>query len=224
MALFPMRRSVPHRSAGRLARCLAALAFFCAAAGAADLQPRAYAWLMSRSTLVIAGTVENVSGGLFGDGRTASIRVDGLIKGRWVRRAIEVAWNDKEFEETAYKRDARVVVFAVLRKDSTFEQAAPGISCWPIERIGIKGKNVRAAEYVYPLDLLTGVPASALKATESVEQAKNFRMAQRKQWILIDNLLPPVRPYVVPQPPPSRKNVKRAPKTARKPSKSSAAR
>jgi hypothetical protein len=194
---------------------IAALALACPAvhaaqvqgpdAHAADLQPRAYPWLMSRATLVLAGTVENVSGGLFGAGRTATIRVDGLIKGRWNRRDIQVSWNDKDFEETGYRRDARVVVFGVMRKDSTFAQASPGISCWPVEKVEIKGKPARAVEYAYPLDLLSGVPTGVLKTTESVEQSKNFRMAQRKQWILIDHLLPPVRPFVLPKPPPPRK-------------------
>ncbi len=210
--------------------CIAALAFagpdtFAAQApGAethsADLQPRAYPWLMSRATLVLAGTVENVSGGLFGDGRTATIRVEGLVKGRWNRQEIQIAWNDKDFEETGYKRDARVVVFGVLRKDSTFAQASPGISCWPVEKVDIHGKAARAVEYAFPLDLLTGVPAAALKTTESVEQSKNFRMAQRKQWILIDNLLPPVRPFVLPKPPPPRKPAaKRAAKPGHKAAK-----
>jgi hypothetical protein len=167
---------------------IAALALACPAvhaaqvqgpdAHAADLQPRAYPWLMSRATLVLAGTVENVSGGLFGAGRTATIRVDGLIKGRWNRRDIQVSWNDKDFEETGYRRDARVVVFGVMRKDSTFAQASPGISCWPVEKVEIKGKPARAVEYAYPLDLLSGVPTGVLKTTESVEQSKNFRMAQ----------------------------------------------
>jgi hypothetical protein len=133
------------------------------------------------------------------------VRVDGLNKGRWNRREIEVAWNDKDFEETAFKRDARVVVFAVMGKDSTFTQAAPGISCWPVERVEFNGKTARASEYAYPLDLLTQIPAAAIKATESVEKSKNFRMSKRKQWIVIDNLLPPVRPLVLASPKPSRK-------------------
>jgi hypothetical protein len=217
------------------ARILAALALACPAlhasqvrgqdALAAELQPRSVPWLMSRATLVMAGTVENVSSGLFGGGRTATIRVDGLIKGRWNRREIAVTWNDKDFEETGYKRDARVVVFGVLRKDSTFAQASPGVSCWPVEKLDFKGKTAKAVEYAYPLDLLTGVPARALKTTESVEQSKNFRMAQRKQWILVDNLLPPVRPFVAPKPPPPRKPApKRAAKPARKPGKPAQAR
>jgi hypothetical protein len=189
-------------------------------AHAADLQPRTVPWLMSRATLVLAGTVENVSGGLFGAGRKATIRVDGLLKGRWNRQDVEVAWNDKDFEETGYRRDARVVVFGVLRKDSTFEQASPGVSCWPVDKVDIHGKTARAVEYAYPLDLLTGVPAAALKTTESVEQGKNFRMAQRKQWILIDNVLPPVRPFVPPKPPAPRKAT---PKSAAKPAAKRAA-
>ena len=187
------------------AACFAALLAFAAAPRAGEVQPRSHAWLLSHATLVVAGTVESVSSGLFGDGRSATIRVDGLVKGRWNRREIRIAWNDKEFEETAYQKDNRVVVFAVLRKDSSFSQAAPGVSCWPVERAQIGGKASRAVEYAYPLDLLTDIPAAALKTTESVEKSMNFRMAQRKQWILVEKALPPIRPFVVPKPPPPRK-------------------
>jgi hypothetical protein len=197
---------------------LSALALAAGSARAADLQPHSYAWLMSHAGLVVAGTVANVSGGLFGDGRRATVRVDGLIKGRWNRSEIEVAWNDKDFEESAYKRDARVVVFAVMGKDSAFAQAAPGISCWPVERVEFDGKTARAVEYAYPLDLLTQIPAAALKTTESVEKSKNFRMSKRKQWIVIEKLLPPVRPLVIARPKPSRKPAARpGPKAAAKP-------
>jgi len=184
---------------------LATFALAFGAPRAADLQPRSYAWLMSHASLVVAGTVASVSGGLFGDGRRATVRVDGLVKGRWNRSEIEVAWNDKDFEEAAYKRDARVVVFAVMGKDSAFTQAASGISCWPVEHVEFNGKTARAVEYAYPLDLLTQIPATAIKATESVEKSKNFRVAKRKQWIVIDNLLPPVRPLVLASPKPPRK-------------------
>lgn len=187
------------------------------AARAADLQPRSYAWLMSHAGLVVAGTVANVSGGLFGDGRRATVRVEGLIKGRWNRSEMEVAWNDKDFEETAYKRDARVVVFAVMGKDSVFAQAAPGISCWPVERVEFHGLTARAVEYAYPMDLLTQIPAAAIKATESVEKSKNFRVAKRKQWIVIEKLLPPVRPLVLAGPRPSRKTAKPGARAAAKP-------
>jgi hypothetical protein len=176
-----------------------------ATARAADLQPRSYAWLMSHASLVAAGTVTSVSGGLFGDGRRATLRVDGLIKGRWNRAEMEVAWKDKDFEETAYQRDAHVVVFAVMGKDSVFSQAAAGISCWPVERVDFNGKTARAVEYAYPLDLITQIPSSAIKTTEAVEKSMNFRVAKRKQWILVDNLLPPVRPLILAKPKPSRK-------------------
>jgi hypothetical protein len=198
--IIPMMPRFPTPSAILLA-LLAALG----SPFAADLQPRSYAWLMSHAGLVVAGRVANVSGGLFGDGRRATLHVDGLIKGRWNRSELEVAWNDKEFEETAYKSDARVVVFALMRKDSTFAQAAPGISCWPVERVDFGGKSARAVEYAYPLDLITQIPASAIKATESVEKSRNFRVAKRKQWIIPDNLLPPVRPLVLAGPKPPRK-------------------
>lgn len=214
--LLPKFRGVP----GALAWPALALALSLTVPRAAELQPRAYPWLLSHATLVVAGTVEGVSGGLFGDGRKATIRVEGLVKGRWNRQEMEVAWNDKEFEETAYKRDARVVVFAVMKKDSTFAQAAPGVSCWPVERVDFKGKNARAAEYAYPLDLLTQVPASALRYTESVEKSMNFRVAKRTQWIVLDNLLPPLRPLVLPKPAPPRKAApKKGPPGAGKPAK-----
>lgn len=203
-------------------RILPLFAAFALAAGvsrAADLQPRSYAWLMSHASLVVAGTVASVSGGLFGDGRRAALHVDGLIKGRWNRGELEVAWNDKDFEETAYKRDARVVVFAVMGKDSTFAQAAAGISCWPVERVDFNGKSARAVEYAYPLDLLTQIPASSIKATESVEKSKNFRVAKRKQWILVDTLLPPVKPFILARPkPPGKPRSNNAAKSAAKPS------
>lgn len=193
-----------------------ALAITGGAPRAAELQPHSYPWLMSKATLVVAGTVESVSGGLFGAGRTATVRVEGLIKGRWNRRDMEMAWNDKEFEEAGYKRDARVIVFAVMRKDSTFAQVAPGISCWPVERVEINGKPARVVAYAYPLELVTQIPAATLKTTESVEKSMNFRVAKRKQWILIDKLLPPVRPLVLTAPKPPHKP---APKSAVKPAK-----
>jgi hypothetical protein len=215
----PSTRSIPPAAA-------VLLAIFALAAGvprAAGLEPRSYAWLMSHATLVVAGTVTNVSGGLFGDGRRAGIRVDGLIKGRWNRRELEIAWNDKDFEETGYKRDARVIVFAVMGKDSVLSQPAAGISCWPVERVEFNGKTARAVEYAYPLDLITQIPATAIKATESVEKSMNFRVAKRNQWVLIDNLLPPVRPLVIVVPkPPGKRPPRHAAKSA-KPGKPAAA-
>jgi hypothetical protein len=168
---------------------------------AAGLDSRSYAWLMANSTLVAAGKVDGVSSGFLSDTRKAVSRVDGLIKGRLRQREIEISWNDKEHEEAAYRDDARVVVFAVMRKDSTFAQTSPGISCWLVEKIDLKGKPARAVEYAYPMDLISGVPASALRETEMVEKSMNFEMAKRKQWILTDNLLPPIRPLVLPKPP-----------------------
>jgi hypothetical protein len=89
-----------------------------------------------------------------------------------------------------------------------------------VERVDFAGKPARAVEYVFPLDLVTDIPASALKTTEAVEQAKNYRMTKRKRWILVDALLPPVHPFVPPQPAPARKTApKRASKPARKPGK-----
>jgi len=225
MVHFPLQRGT--RSGFPIPRSFRSIPFFTAlllatfalasrTPRAADLQPRSYAWLMSHATLVVAGTVTSVSGGLFGDGRRAEIRVDGLIKGRWNRRELEIGWSDKDFEETAYKRDARVIVFAVMGKDSLLSQPAPGISCWPVERIDFNDKAAKAVEYVYPLDLITQIPASAIKATESVEKSMNFRVAKRKQWILIDNLLPPVRPLILAVPkPPGKRSSNRAAKPAK---------
>lgn len=168
---------------------------------AGELLPRSYSWLMGHSNLVAVGEVESVSAGLFGAGRSATVRVDSLIKGKLRKQFIEIAWNDKEYEETAYKRDARVVVFAVMRKDSTYVQAAPGISCWALEPIALKGRSLRGVEYAYPMDLLTGIPESALRETEVVEKSMNFQMAKRKQWIVASNLLPKARVLVLPKPP-----------------------
>jgi hypothetical protein len=182
---------------------MACLVFALAARGA-ELQPRSYAWLLSHATVVAAGTVQGVSSGMFSDGRSATVSVDGIIKGKLRARELRVEWNDKEFEETAWKSGARVVVFAVMRKDSTYGLAAPGISCWPVERVDIKGKASRAVEYAYPLDLLTGVPAAAMRTTETVEKSMNFQVAKRKQWILVDALLPPIRPLVLAKPAPAR--------------------
>ncbi len=181
---------------------------------AAELQTHSYAWLMSNASVVAAGSVTDVSTGFLSDSRKAVIHVDGIIKGRLRARDLEVSWNDKEYEEAAYQKDSRVVVFAVMRKDSTYGQAAPGISCWLVEKVDIKGRPSRAVEYAYPMDLLTGVPGSALRETEMMEKSMNFQMAKRKQWILTDNLLPPTRPLVLPKPP------KPKPVAAKKPSKS----
>ncbi|HKP94508.1 MAG TPA: hypothetical protein VJ385_02005 [Fibrobacteria bacterium] len=183
------------------------LLFLCLAASlaaAADLQPRSYAYLLSRATVVAAGKVASVSAGFMSDGRKAVVELDGLIKGRLRTREIEVAWNDKEFEETAYRNDARVLLFLTMAKDSTWSQVSPGISCWPVEKIELKGKRVRAVEYAYPMDLVTEVPAASLRETEAVEKSMNFRVSKRKQWILTDLLLPPVKPLALPKPAPAK--------------------
>jgi hypothetical protein len=59
------------------------------------------------------------------------------------------------------------------------------------------------------MDLLTGIPASALRETEVMEKSMNFQMAKRKQWLVADNLLPAAKPLVLPKP--------AAPKAAKKP-------
>jgi hypothetical protein len=167
---------------------------------AAELQPRSYAYLLSHAHVAAVGTVTGVSSGFLSEGRKAMIEVDGLYKGRIFAKEIEVHWNDKEFEETAFKNKGKVVVFLSMRKDTTYALIAPGISGWPLERVAINGKPVRAVEYAYPMDLMTDVPASALRETEELEKSMNFQVTKRKQWILADQLLPPLRPVVLPKP------------------------
>jgi hypothetical protein len=181
--------------------CALLLTSLAMGATAAELQPRSYAYLLSTASVVAVGTVKGVSLGFMSDGRKATIDVDGLVKGKIYRQDIEVGWNDKEFEESAYKDGARVVVFLTQRKDTTYAQVSPGISCWPVEKITLKGKTARAVEYAYPMDLVTTVPASALGETEEVEKSMNFQVPKRKTWILTDQLLPPVKAVVLPKPP-----------------------
>jgi hypothetical protein len=197
------------------------LAAFAAPSAGADLQPRSYAYLLSHADVVALGTVDGLSGGFLSEGRKATVVVDALIKGKVYAKKIEVAWNDKEFEETAYKKDGKVVLFLDMKKDTTYSQVSPGISCWPVEKVAIKGKPVRAVEYSYPMDLMTEVPPSSLRETEAMEKSMNFQMAKRKTWILADQLLPPSRPVVLPKPRPPPKP-KKAVKPARpaKPAKS----
>jgi hypothetical protein len=193
-----------------------------AAAHAGDLQPRSYAYLLSHSSLVAVGKVESVSMGFMSESRKAVVAVDGLIKGKLRSRTVEVAWSDKEFEETAFKGDAHVVVFltrASKAEDAPWSQVSPGISCWPVEKIALKGKQVRAVEYAYPMDLITGVPEASLGETEAVEKSMNFQVSKRKQWILTDRLLPPVKPLVLPKEPAAKKA---AAKPAKRPAKSAA--
>ncbi len=169
---------------------------------AAEMQPRSYAYLLSHAHVAAVGTVTGVSSGFLSEGRKAMIEVDGLYKGRIFAKEIEVHWNDKEFEETALRNKAKVIVFLSVRKDSTYSLIAPGISCWPVERLAINGKPVQAVEYAYPMDLMTDVPASAIRETEELEKSMNFQVTKRKQWILADRLLPPMRPVVLPKPKP----------------------
>lgn len=198
---------------------MAAVSIWAAAhpSGAAELQPRSHTYLLSHATLVAAGTVQGVSTGFLSDGRKAVIRLEGVIKGKPRKREIEVGWNDKEFEETAYTKDARVIVFVGrMGADSVYAQVSPGISCWPVEKITLQGKPTRAVEYAYPMDLVTGVPASMLRATEEVEKTRNFQVAKRKQWILADRLLPSVKPLSIPKPRPPK--TAKAARPVRKPS------
>jgi hypothetical protein len=181
----------------------------------ADLQPRSYTWLLSHADVVALGTVDGISSGFMSDGRKATLNVTGLIKGKIYKQPIEVVWNDKEFEETAYKDDSSVVVFLDMKKDTTYAQVSPGISCWPVERVVFKGKAQRAVEYAYPMDLLTEVPPSALKETETVEKSMNFQVAKRKQWIVADLLLPPAHAVVLPKPPKPKPVAKAKPKAVK---------
>jgi hypothetical protein len=161
----------------------------------AELKPRSYAFLIGRSSAVAAGTVTSVSMGLMSDHRKAIVEVDGLFKGRLRKKLIEVSWNDLEFEETAYQDGARVILFLSLLKDSTYAQVSPGISCWPVEKISLQGRTARAVEYGFPLDLITGLPSGVMKETSEVEKSLNFQVPKRKKWILVDKLLPPLRPW-----------------------------
>jgi hypothetical protein len=186
----------------------------------ADLQPRSYAYLLTHASLVAVGRVESVSTGFLSEGRKATVEVEGLIKGRLRKKEIDIVWNDTDHEETAFKKDTKVVVFLTMNRDSTYTQVSPGISCWPIEKIGYKGKQLRAVEYAYPMDLLTGVPASSMRETEEVEKSMNFQVAKRKKWILADMVLPPSKPLVLPKaakpkPPAPKRVVKSKPAKAK---------
>lgn len=164
---------------------------------ATELKPRSYAYLFSHARVVAAGRVRSVSSGFLSEGREALIDVEGLFKGRVRSRELKVVWSDAEFEETAYRSGVHVVVFLTLAKDSSWNQVSPGISCWPVEKIEIKGKTVRAVEYGYPLGLLTGIPARSLGETKVVEKSMNFEIPKRKAWILTDRLLPAPKPVVL---------------------------
>ena len=177
----------------------------------AEMQPRSYAYLLSHAHVAAVGTVTGVSSGFLSEGRKARIAVEGLYKGKVFSKDIEVHWNDKEFEETAFKDKGKVVLFLSMRKDTTYSLIAPAISCWPVEMVAIRGKPVRAVEYAYPMDLMTDVPTSALRETEELEKSMNFQVTKRKQWILADQLLPPVRAVVLPKPKPKPKAVAKSP-------------
>jgi hypothetical protein len=166
----------------------------------AEVQPRSYSSLFAKSSVVAAGTVKSVSSGFMSDQRSAQIEVEGLFKGKLRSRILEVTWKDKEFQESGYKEDARVIVFAVMRKDSSFAQAAPGISCWPVEKVAINGKPVKAVAYSYPMDLVTGLPKGVFRETEVLEKSLNFQIPKRKKWIMTDALLPAMHPLRLAKP------------------------
>jgi hypothetical protein len=202
--------------------CLLCLAAAAAPASAADLQPRSYPYLLSHAEVVAVGKVESVSSGFMTESRNAKVVVEGFIKGKLPAGELKVVWDDKEFHETAFQRDARVVLFVSQGRDSTWWQVSPGISCWPVEKIEWKGKRTRAVEYAYPMDLLTEIPASALAETQATEKSMNFQMAKRKRWILTDALLPPVKPLMPMKPKPAPAKAKavkpQAPPKSQKPS------
>lgn len=187
--------------------CLAVLGLFLAPPNPAfanearnDVQPRSYSSLFAKSTVVAAGVVKSVSNGFMSDQRKAEIEVEGLFKGRLRHRIMEVTWKEADFQESAYQEDAHVIVFAVMRKDSSYAQAGPGIACWPVEKVPINGKTIRAVSYSYPLDLITGLPKGVFRETEVVEKSMNFQIPKRKKWILVDALLPPMHPLKLGKP------------------------
>ncbi|MEO7424253.1 MAG: hypothetical protein ABI036_03640 [Fibrobacteria bacterium] len=181
-----------------LCLCLS-LCWSAGAASAADLQPRSYPYLFSHAEVVAVGRVTAVSSGFMTDNHNANVAVEGFIKGRAAAGEMTVVWDEKEFEETAFKRDARVILFVSQGRDSTWWQVSPGVSCWPVEKIAWKGKQKRVVEYAYPLDLVTEIPASAIAETDAVEKTLNFQVDKRKRWILTDALLPPVKPLPLPK-------------------------
>lgn len=180
--------------------CLALIGLAPSLSVSAEVQPRSYSSLFAKSSVVAAGTVKSVSSGFMSDSRSAQIEVEGLFKGKLRSKILEVSWKDKEFQESGYQEDARVIVFAVMRKDSSFAQAAPGISCWPVEKVAINGKPAKAVAYSYPMDLVTGLPKGVFRETEVVEKSLNFQIPKRKKWIMTDALLPAMHPLRLPKP------------------------
>ena len=181
-----------------------------AAAAPAELKPTTYSALFSRAKVVVSGTVTSVSTGFLSDGRKATIDVEGLYKGRLRKKEIEVTWKDEVHKETGYVDGAKVVLFLIMRKDSIYVQAAPGLSCWPVETVVFgSGRPAKAVSYEFPLDLLSGVPKGATREIEVVEKSLNFQVPKRKKWILVDALMPPLKPYKQPKPPREKKKVSR---------------
>lgn len=177
-----------------------------AAPAPAELRPSTYSALFSKAKVVVAGTVTGVSLGFLSDGRKATVEVEGLYKGRLRKKEIEVVWKDEVHKETGYADGAKVILFLIMRKDSTFAQAAPGLSCWPVETMDFgSGRPVKTVSYGFPLDLLSGIPKGAVRETEVVEKSLNFQVPKRKKWIVVEALLPPLRPYKAPKPPRPRK-------------------
>lgn len=179
-----------------------ALSLLALPAAAAELKPSSYSSLFARAQVVASGTVSGVSSGLFSGGRKARVEVDGLYKGRLPVKGIEVSWKDEDHKETCYENGAQVVLFLVRRPDSTYAQAAPGISCWKVEKVAFgQGRPSKAVAYEFPLDLVGGIPRGATRELEVVEKSLNFQVPKRKRWILVDALLPHLRPWKPPRPP-----------------------
>jgi hypothetical protein len=177
---------------------------------AAELKPSTYSSLFSRAKVVAYGKVTSVSTGFLSDGRKAEIEVEGVYKGRVPMKEIKVSWKDEEHPEAGYVDGAKVIVFLVMRKDSTFAQVGPGVSCWPVEKVSLgSGRLVSAVSYEFPLDLLSGIPKGATRETEVVEKSLNFQVPKRKKWILVDALLPPMKAWKPPKPPRNPRNKKK---------------
>ena len=95
----------------------------------------------------------------------------------------------------ASRKTQRVILFLVMRKDGSFAQVSPGVSCWPVQKVNIRGRQVRAVEYAFPRDLITGLPRGVFGETETVDKTGRAQIPQRVKWIMADKLLPPMRPY-----------------------------
>ena len=64
-----------------------------------------------------------------------------------------------------------------------------------MQKVQIRGRQVRAVEYAFPRDLITGLPGGVFGQTETVDKSGRAEIPKRIKWILADKLLPPMRPY-----------------------------